>query len=73
MFEACKAQSLDLSRFDTSQVTDMSYMFYECDAGSIDISSFDTSSVTTMEEIFKDCKAKVKATDPKILTELKER
>ena len=30
LFAGCKVQYLDLSSFDTSNVTDMSYMFYDC-------------------------------------------
>ena len=46
-------QSLDLSRFDTSKVTDMSYMFYECAAiEELDLSNFDTSNVTNMASMF---------------------
>ena len=40
MFYQCKAQSLDLSSFDTSNVTTMTNMFCECEAQSIDLSNF---------------------------------
>jgi len=37
---------LNLLNFDTSKVTDMSYMFYSCRSlTSLDLSSFDTSNV----------------------------
>jgi len=39
---------LDLSQFDTSDVTNMSYMLAGTRASSIDLSSFDTSNVTDM-------------------------
>ena len=57
MFEACrKLTTLDLSNFDTSRVTDMSYMFSYCSRLiSLDLSSFDTSNVTDMSYMFKDC------------------
>ncbi len=43
--------------FDTSLITDMSYMFDDCDnLISIDLSSFDTSNVTNMMSMFSDCK-----------------
>ena len=47
---------VDLSNFNTSNVTDMSYMFAGCyGAYTIDVSSFDTSSVTNMRDMFADC------------------
>src|SRR5699024_5437066 len=49
--------SLDLSRFDTSKVTDMSSMFKDSQATSLDLSSFDTSSVTNMGYMFEGTKA----------------
>ena len=46
------------SGFDTSNVTDMSYMFKNCKAlTSLDVSNFDTSKVTTMEGMFGRCYA----------------
>ena len=42
MFNDCKVQSLDLSSFDTSNVTNMNSMFEWCKAQSIDLRSFDT-------------------------------
>jgi surface protein len=47
---------LDLSSFDTSNVIDMSYMFYNLLPGefaSLDLSGFDTSKVTNMKGIFE--------------------
>ena len=58
--------SMDFSKADTSNVTDMSYMFMPfedisncyslgvCCYG-IDVSNFDTSNVTTMKGMFKNC------------------
>ena len=44
------------SNFDTSKVTDMSYMFSYCSRLiSLDLSSFDTSNVTDMSYMFEDC------------------
>ena len=43
---------LDLSHFDTSQVTNMSSMFYNMNLTSLDLSSFDTSKVTNMNAMF---------------------
>ena len=46
--------SLDLSNFNTSQVTDMRYMFYEMSSNltTLDLSNFDTSKVTNMGMMF---------------------
>ncbi len=50
--------SLDLSKLDTSKVTDMSGMFYNCRAlTTLDLSNFDTSNVTDMNYIFYGCGA----------------
>jgi len=50
--------SLDLSGFNTSNVTDMQNMFYNCEAlVSLDVSGFDTSSVTNMASMFANCEA----------------
>ena len=44
---------LDLSNFDTSQVTDMQYMFYGMSSlVTLDLSNFDTSQVTDMQYMF---------------------
>ena len=57
MFYECEAQSIDLSSFDTRNVTDMSEMFANCKAQSLDLSSFNTSNVTTMYGMFRWCEA----------------
>ena len=47
--------SLDLSNFDTSMVTDMSYMFNDMSSlTSLDLSNFDTSKVVYMDGMFND-------------------
>ncbi|MCM1233726.1 MAG: BspA family leucine-rich repeat surface protein, partial [Ruminococcus flavefaciens] len=57
MFRGCTDLfSVDLSKLDTSKVTDMSYMFY-CTRNrgalvSLDLSHFDTSNVTNMSNMF---------------------
>lgn len=56
-FAMSSASSIDLSGVDTSNITDMSYMFYSSAATSINLSSLNTSNVTTMEWMFKDSKA----------------
>ena len=43
--------------FDTSKVTDMSYMFQNCKKlEELDLSTFDTSNVTNMSNMFDNCK-----------------
>ena len=57
MFSDCSSlMSVDLSGFDTSQVTFMVRMFGECSAlTSINLSDFDTSKVTNMSSAFQGC------------------
>ena len=51
------AESIDLSKINTSQVTDMSYMFNDCyDLKTLDLSGLDTSKVTNMSNMFNDCR-----------------
>ena len=46
----------NLNLFDTSQVTNMRYMFYRCsNLTSLDVSKFDTSQVTNMSRMFYEC------------------
>ena len=48
----------NLTMLDTSNVTDMSYMFYYCQTlTSLDVSGFDTSNVTDIAGMFSFCKA----------------
>ncbi|MCH5248913.1 MAG: BspA family leucine-rich repeat surface protein [Lachnospiraceae bacterium] len=57
MFHDCiYMESVDLSNFDTSQVTNMRCMFYGCESlTSLDVSNFDTSQVTDMSLMFYYC------------------
>lgn len=56
-FPGFKCTSMDLKNIDTSNVTNMQYMFAECDAiKTIDLSGFDTSKVTDMKGMFNLCK-----------------
>ena len=57
MFNGCSAlTSLDLSNFNTSQVTYMDGIFQNCDSlTSLDLSNFDTSKVTSMNSMFWNC------------------
>lgn len=48
------AKSINLSSFDTSNITDMSWMFLDCaKLKNLDLSSFDTSKVTDMSSMFE--------------------
>ena len=57
MFMGCHfLTELNISSFDTSNVTDMSSMFGYCSAlTQLDVSSFDTSKVNSMYGMFRDC------------------
>ena len=57
MFEECsKYTSFDLSNFDTSKVTNMSYMFYNCsNLTSLDFSNCNISKVTSIHWMFCNC------------------
>ena len=49
-------EMIEAPYFDTSNVTDMSYMFNNCIAlKSLDVSNFDTSKVTNMSAMFQNC------------------
>ena len=52
MFYQSKAETIDFSNFNTSNVTNMSYMFYQSKATNLDLSSFNTSKVTNMSAMF---------------------
>lgn len=46
--------SVDVSGFDTSNVTEMDFMFASSGVTELDLSSFDTTNVTTMESMFEE-------------------
>lgn len=51
-------KTLDFANFDTSNVTDMSGMFYACMAlETLNVSNFNTSNVTEMSYLFSYCKS----------------
>ena len=55
MFYDCTT-SFNLSNFDTSKITDMSYMFEGCSSlTALNLSNFDTSKVTDMRYMFSSC------------------
>ena len=50
------ATSIDVSKLNTSNVTNMDRMFVNCRAlQTLDLSQFDTSNVTSMENMFSYC------------------
>lgn len=52
-----KLKTIDLSNFDTSQVTSMIQAFYQCsNLTSIDLTNVDTSNVTSMGYMFFNCR-----------------
>jgi surface protein len=57
MFYYCDGlRNLNLSSFDTSNVTNMSKMFLGCiNLTRLNLSSFDTSNVTDMNRMFYNC------------------
>ena len=57
IFRQCEdITEIDLSNFDTSEVTDMSSMFYGCSSlKSLELSSFDTSNVANMRGMLYNC------------------
>ena len=51
-----KLTSIDFETFNTTKVTNMSYMFYACTGlTSLNLSNFDTSNVKEMNEMFHGC------------------
>ena len=55
---ASKAKIIDVSHFDTKNVTDMSTIFCGCTSvKKLDISGFDTSKVTNMGSMFCNCRS----------------
>ena len=59
MFQGCnELEDLDLSNFNTSNVTDMGWMFNQCFKLKqiIGINNFNTSNVTIAKAMFQECK-----------------
>ena len=58
MVSRCLAlTTLDVSKFDTQNVTNMRRMFYACSLTTLDVSNFDTKNVTDMSCMFGSCDA----------------
>ena len=75
LFFLCdKLISIDLSHFNTNNVTDMSYMFYSCSSlKSLNLSNFNTNNVRNMSFFFHQLKknCEIIANDKKILDLIK--
>ena len=55
-YRCCKIKSINLSKFNTKNVTNMSSMFCECDnLEIINLSSFNTEKVINMRNMFYNC------------------
>ena len=58
MFSHCSFTYLDLSNFNTEDVTNMSSLFYGCDSLiNINLSNFNTQNVIDMSHMFDGCKS----------------
>ena len=56
MFDSFNGTSLDLSNFDTHNITNMSFMFFYCqNLKSLNLSNFKTKSVVDMNGMFCNC------------------
>ena len=57
MFRGCSSlTNLDVNKFNTSNVTNMSCLFYGCSSlTNLDVSHFNTNSVTEMNGMFREC------------------
>ena len=70
--------SIDLSSFNTNNVTNMSFMFSGCSSlNSIDLSEFNTNNVTNMSLMFSFCSSlksySIITSDKKLLQYIKEK
>ena len=55
-FKCSNISEIDLSNFNTSQVTNMDYMLYGCSSlTSLNLSNFNTLQVTNMDSMFRGC------------------
>jgi uncharacterized repeat protein (TIGR02543 family) len=70
MFLFCtELTSLDVTGFDTSNVTNMAGMFYGCSGlTSLDLSKFDTGNVTNMSAMFMGCSGLISLDVSKFVT-----
>ena len=77
MVSGCSSlTNINLSNFNTNNVTDMGHMFHGCSSLiNINLSNFNTNNVTNMSGMFSGCKKLIKDNiivyDKKILEQLK--
>ena len=74
--ERDKVTMIDLSSFDTKNVTDMSCMFRDCSSlQSLDLSGFDTENVTDMSYMFEGCSSlyQIECDDTSIIRAFKDK
>ena len=59
MFSHCESlTNINLSNFNTQNVTNMSYMFADCKSlKNINLSNFNTQNVTNMSRMFSHCES----------------
>ena len=55
MFLLSEVANLDISGFNTANVTDMGGMFGGCDVTKLNLSGFNTANVTNMNDMFSTC------------------
>ena len=55
VFAMTKFTSIDLTNVDTSEIEDMSYMFFRCSAHTINMQGMDTSNAKIMNFMFAEC------------------
>ena len=62
MFDRCKSlKSVDISSFNTQNVTNMSFIFFDCVAlESIDLPNFGNQNIIQMDRMFGECKNELK-------------
>lgn len=65
MFDGCRSLTMvNTSNWDTSNITDMRYVFYGCSKlTQLDLSNFDTSKVTEINSMFSGCSSLVSIGD----------
>ena len=65
MFSSCRSlNNLNLSDFDTKNVTNMYCMFSCCSSlNNLNLSNFDTKNVTNMPYMFDNCNTNVSSND----------
>ncbi len=58
MFMQCRAlNDVNITKWNTSNITSMAYLFYNCDAFNQPIGSWDVSSVKNIDNMFSGCSA----------------